>query len=236
MDIPIQYAYITGVGIFALIWLAFFLIKKSIRREMLILSVLASVMGFSQFFFTYDYWQPASIFGSGRLDFESFLLSFLYGGVAAPLYEILFWKKPNYSSKPGNPVWGLVAVVLSGVALSVGVFGLGWNSLYVSSGILIILGISMIAYRPALLKHGLYTGALFALLMFLVLQILAGLFPDIVGLWWKLDNLSGYFVLGIPIEELLSAFSWGFLAGPASELVARTRLPAINAKIFQKLF
>lgn len=224
MVIPIQYGYLTGVALFGIVWLAFFLLKKSVRREMLILSVLSTFLGFTQFFFTKDYWQPASILGPGRLDFESFLLCFCYGGVAAPLYEILFWKKPNYSVRPGNLVGGIIAVFLSVAALSVGVLVFEWNSLYVSSGILLILGITIVAFRPTLLKHALYTGVLFALVMFLVLQILAFLFPGIIEAWWKLENLSGLFVIGIPMEEILSAFSWGFVAGPASELVARIRI------------
>jgi hypothetical protein len=44
-----------------------------------------------------------------------------------------------------------------------------------------------------------------------------------VEAWWELDRLSGVIVAGIPFEELLFAFLWGYVLGPASEVVTRIR-------------
>lgn len=223
MILPLQYAYLVGIGLFALVWVCIYAFKKNVRREMLIMSVLATLLGFTQFFFTHDYWQLLSAFPQGRFDVESFLLSFFYGGVAAPLYEVLFWKQPNYSSKPGNPYLALIVLAFALGATFLGVYGFHINSIYVSSAILFCVGSIIVVNREPLLKHALVTGVLFSLLMFFILQILIYLFPGIIEAWWKLGNLSGMFIYGVPIEEILSAFSWGFVAGPVSELVARLR-------------
>src|SRR3989344_9332964 len=140
MMIPFHYAYLVGIGIFALIWALIYGFKKNVRREMLIMSVFATLLGFTQFFFTYDYWHPVSAFPQGRFDIESFLLSFFYGGVAAPLYEVLFWKQPNYSSKPGNPLVAILVLVFAVGATFLGVFAFHINSIYVSSAILLCVG------------------------------------------------------------------------------------------------
>src|SRR3989344_3799099 len=43
------------------------------------------------------------------------------------------------------------------------------------------------------------------------------LFPGIIQAWWKLENLSGVFVYGIPLEELVWAFGMGMVGGPVYE-------------------
>ena len=221
MGIPIQYAYLTGTGFFVVIWIVLYAFLPKVRKEMLVLSLLSSVLGFSQLMFTQDYWHPLSILGTGRIDIESFILSFCYGGVAAPLHELFFGQgKPAQPYRANLRRTG-IALVVALAAVFVGVYGFGWNSIYVTSAVLLFLGAAMIREHPLLLNHAVITGLLFAFFMYTELEILNFLFPNIISMWWNLPLLSGFFVGNVPVEELLSAFSWGFFAGPISEFSAR---------------
>lgn len=221
MEIPYEYAYLTAVAFFGFFWAVFFLIKPSVRREMLALSFLTMLFGFFQYFYTHDYWQPVTLFGIQRLDLESFFLAFFYGGVGAALYEMLFFEKRNPPAHPGSPHLTILAVPVALILMTVGIFILGWNSLYVSVLILFAFGAAMILYRSVLFKHALYSGLLFMGLTFACASFMMFLFPGVIEKWWMLPNLSGALISGIPVEELLLGFAWGFFAGPASELLAR---------------
>lgn len=222
--VPLHYGYLLGAVLFCAVWVALFLWRRSVRREMLMLSFFSLFLGFTQSMFVGDYWRPESIFGNGTLDVESFILAFCYGGVAAPLYELVHWRSPNYSPKAGNVFFGIAAAIFGVAATLAGIHIFGWNSIYASSAALIVVGITMVAARSRLWKHALYTGVLFAILMFTVLEILELLIPGIIASWWRLENLSGVMIADVPLEEFVSAFSWGFFAGPASELAAKLRL------------
>jgi len=49
------------------------------------------------------------------------------------------------------------------------------------------------------------------LLYFLYFGSILPFYPDYVELYWNLDALSHILILGIPLEELLFAFSFGML-------------------------
>ncbi len=221
MAIPYQYAYLASVAFFGFFWALFFLLKPSVRREMLTLSWITLIAGFLQYFYTHDYWQPMSFFGIHRLDVESFLLAFFYGGVGAALYEMLFFEKRNPATRPGSPLLTVLAIPVAIILMWFGIFVLGWNSLYVSVLVLFLLGTANLLYRATLLENALYSGVLFMGLTFVGASLMIHLYPGVIEQWWALPNLSGVFIGDIPIEELLFGFAWGFFAGPASELVAR---------------
>ena len=54
-------------------------------------------------------------------------------------------------------------------------------------------------------------GLLFSLLYFLYFGSILPFYPDYVELYWNLEALSQVLILGIPLEELLFAFSFGML-------------------------
>ena len=57
-----QYAYLVGLGLFSTIWIAIFVLGKSTRRQMLIMSFLIGFFGPLSEFFYKDYWRPNYIF------------------------------------------------------------------------------------------------------------------------------------------------------------------------------
>jgi hypothetical protein len=75
----------------------------------------------------------------------------------------------------------------------------------------------MVYFRRDLLVDALMSGLLVGLITLVGYIIFSALFPGIVHAWWKLSNLSGVFIFGIPGEELLWAFGLGMVAGPLYE-------------------
>lgn len=221
MLIPFQFAYLFWALFFGAFWLLFYALKPSVRREMLILSVIMGILGpFAEFFATQNYYHPYTMFGT-RIGIEDFLIGFFYGGVGAALYEMFYFRQPNYSSRPGSVPGAAFAVILTFTAMYAGAFVFPSVTIYGLLLVMFLIGSSMIIYRPNLVKHALVTGALMTLLTFVFFQIFITVFPGIVNAWWELDSLSGVLVSGIPLEEILFAFLWGYVLGPASEVVAR---------------
>lgn len=221
MLIPYQFAYLFWALFFGAIWFIFYALKPSVRREMLILSVIMAVLGpFAAYFATHNYYHPYTLFGT-RIGIEDVLIGFFYGGVAAALYEMFYFRQPNYSSRPGSVPGAFFALILTFTAMYAGAFVFPEITIYGLLGVMFLIGTSIIIYRPNLVKHAFLSGGLMVVLTFVFFQIFITMFPGIVNAWWELDKLSGILISGIPFEEILFAFLWGYVLGPASEVVAR---------------
>lgn len=83
----------------------------------------------------------------------------------------------------------------------------------------IIVGLAVAVLRKDLFVSELINGFLLTGLTLLMFRILLAFYPPLFENHWRLNNLSGLFLLGIPIEELLFAFSVGFGAGNLYELI-----------------
>jgi hypothetical protein len=75
------------------IWLAIFLVRPFVRREMFWVSLLTMPFGLAQPLFVPKYWNPPSLFNLAAktgFDVESLIFSFAVGGIVAVLYEAIF--------------------------------------------------------------------------------------------------------------------------------------------------
>jgi hypothetical protein len=214
-----QYAYLVGSIFFLLVWLILFLRRKDLRKEMIIMSLLVAPMGpLSEFFYLRDYWQP-ELFNGWVVGLEDLIFGFTIGGIAAVLYEEVFGRKYVKRHLPKHLGW-MFAVSIAGVVLMiVGNLILGFNSVYVSIFIFLVVGVTIVASRQDLLKKAIYSGFLMGILMLIFYIFFTFVFDGVIQKWWHLKNLSGILVLGAPLEELLWGFGWGFIAGPAYEFV-----------------
>ena len=80
------------------------------------------------------------------------------------------------------------------------------------------------------------SGLSVGILMFLFYKIWIALYPNIIQHWWKLENISGILILGVPLEEIIWGFSWGIVGGTIYEFVRGTSFKNLtNTKqIFSK--
>ncbi|MBI4054002.1 MAG: hypothetical protein HY397_01590 [Candidatus Doudnabacteria bacterium] len=215
-----QYAYLVGLVFFLGVWLVLFFLRGDLRKEMIIMSFLTAPLGFTQPFYFRDYWRPSYAWGdmANGVGIENILFGFVMGGIAAVIYEEIFGKKYAKRRLPLHPYWMLGFVAFGIAWMFIGTQVLGFNSMYTTIAILLAVGMFILVFRHDLIRDAFFSGLLVGGLMFVFyLFFFTPLFPNIGREWWLLQNLSGLSLNGVPIEELVWAFSWGFVAGPAYE-------------------
>ena len=213
----VGYKYLIGTGIFFVIWLSLFLYRKKLRKEMLVMGFIYALMGpLTSFLFLRDYWNPDYLFSIFGFGIEDILFGFFIGGIAAIIYEAFFIKKFRRVKKETNQkIFYLIIIgIILFFVLNL-VFKL--NTIYASSIGLVIIAIVILIQRKDLIKNAIASGILVTIIIFIFYLTFILIFPNIIETWWQLEKISGILLLGVPIEELLWGFSFGFLAGPFYE-------------------
>lgn len=212
-----DFRYLIGTGIFFVIWLALFLYRKKLRKEMVVMSLLVMPLGpLAEILHFGDYWNPGYIFTFMGVGIEDVLYAFFIGGIAAVIYEEFFITKFKRVKAESNSK--MIALAIAGLVIFIvlnTIFKI--NSIHASSIGFLIIGAIMLFKRRDLIKHAFMSGVLVALVTFVFYLIYVAMFPGIIQEWWQLENLSGILILGMPIEELTWAFAWGFFIGPIYE-------------------
>jgi len=223
----LRYAYFIGDLFFLSVWFILFLRRRDLRREMLTMSLVVAPMGpLSEIFYLRDYWRP-ELFNGWHIGIEDLIFAFAIGGIAAVVYEEIFGKKYTKRHLSSHPKWMLTVAVFGLVWMLVGNIILRINSIYVSALGFMIIGIFVLFFRHDLLKDALFSGLLVGALMFIFYLLWNFVFgDDLIQKWWLLKNISGILVLGVPLEELMWGFGWGFVAGPAYEFINGLRIKA----------
>lgn len=202
------------------IWLTiyFLLDTKDKKREMFIVSLWTSLLGFTEPLFVPEYWAPPSLFNLAirtGLDIESLIFSFAIGGIAVVIYERIFRttheKMPvpvQHAIRHRYHLWAILSAPIIFVLL---IIMTNLNSIYTAEIAMVLGGLFAWYCRPDLKKKMIASAFLFLGLYFFYFLTLIALYPGYVEKVWNLKAISGVLILGIPLEELLFAFSFGFL-------------------------
>jgi hypothetical protein len=215
-----QYAWLIWSLLLVGIWLVIYIIlkDKDKRREMLIVSLLTSLTGLTEPLFVPAYWNPPSLFNLAaltRFDIESLIFSFGVGGIAIILYELIF--RPGHEKMTAQShhdkqhryhLWAILAMPIIFIIL---LFTTKLNPIYISVISLVLGGIATWYCRPDLKKKMIVSAFLFLALYFFYFLTLTTIYPGYVQQVWNFKNISGILITGIPLEELLYAFSFGFM-------------------------
>lgn len=210
------YVYLIGTGIYALLWILFYLKRKDLRRKILFSSLFAAPLGISEKLFIPQYWTPKfqTINITDELFLESFLFCFFLGGVVSVFYQVLF-KEKNFKFKKINP--------------------------YLTTSTLIIF--LLYFFRPFNINPMYYVLTSLFLGSFIVMYYLGKkdsikiIYSSIINttfysifyffLWYTfpqlpasydIDKLSGILFGGIPIEEFLWIMSYSLFWTPLYEI------------------
>lgn len=209
-----RYAYLL-FGLTLLVpWIAAHLARPDLRRELWVSSLVTVPLGpIFQYWYLRDYWRPA-LLGPWPVGVEDLLFGFTAGGLGAVSYEVLFNRArvPRYGRQ--NPVFFVLAF-LGGLGAHALLVPAGVNSIYVSIAVFAAVTAFMLVRRPDLVVVALVSGLSLAVLMVAAYQGVLLLHEGLFTEHWMLDNLSGAFVLGVPIEEPLWGLGWGAFIGTA---------------------
>ncbi len=219
-----QYAYLFG-NLFILfpVWFLLYLHRRDLRVDILIMSLVFGICGpLSELWYLQDYWQPQTITGTS-IGIEDFLFGFFIGGIISVLYLEIFNKHISKKRTRNHPTrFFFLFITLIILFVSFYVFGL--NSIYASVITFLALAIFIYHKRRDLFVDQLMSGIFLAGMMFLFYLVFLYIFPDAINRWWFLKNISGVLILGIPVEELLWAFSFGLVGGPIYEFINGFRI------------
>jgi hypothetical protein len=219
------YIYLYGSLLIFLVWLVFYALRKDLRRQLWVMSLLTAPLGLSELFFVPEYWRPLTVFKT-PISLEDFLFSFVVGGVGAVAYEVFFARRIAVIERGVGYYRQRSLVFLGPLSLLVLWFFAGWRFMpSVLVGMLVTL-LLMLVLRRDLFWPAIFAGGFLALLHLLVLLILRHFFP-LMLLQWNVTNLQGVLLAGIPIEEVL----WAFLTGANVAVFYEFWRPAELARI-----
>jgi len=211
-----QYVWFIWSLIILALWVIIYLSKKGVRKEMLKMSLITMPFGLTEPLFVPEYWFPPSLFDLAEktgFDIESLIFSFAIGGIGTVLYNLIFKRdlaEIAYSER-SHQRHRLHIYILFIPVIVFGVLALftSLNHIYCGIMALFIGGLATLYCRPDLKGKIWVGGILFTILYFIYFGSILLFYPQYVKLFWNLNSLSDFFLFGIPIEELLFAFTFG---------------------------
>lgn len=210
------FAYLLMSTALFLVWLALYGLRRDLNRTMLRVSLVTALLGLTEPLFVPKYWNPYTIFDLARrtgFDLESLLFSFAIGGIVFAAYEACFHLAPGESMAGernerqhrhhrvalASPF--LVFVIVATVTKL--------NPIY-SSAIALVVGFFATLYcRRDLWLKMIVSGGFFLAVYFIVFVLFNLAFPGYVVAVWNLKDLSGVRLAGVPLEEVMFAFTFG---------------------------
>lgn len=200
------------------IWIILFIFKTNLRKEMLIASIFTMPFGLTEPLFVPEYWNPITLFNLAKtiqFDLESLIFSFVIGGIGAVLYESIFRVKHIKISKHEMHMkrHKMHPLALSSpiIVFAILFFLTKLNPIYIGIISMFFGALFTLYCRPDLKNKIWYGGLLFFLIYFVSFLISIMIYPNWVQATWNLKEISGILILGIPLEELLFAFTFGML-------------------------
>ncbi len=225
-----MFEWITFALIWDVVWLAIYVWKPHLRRQMLWVSLFTAFTGLAEPLFVPRYWTPPSLFNlaaTTHFDAESLIFSWGTGGIGSVLYEATLnirHHKMTSEEKHRERRWlHLFSLVVMPIVFGVLFFLTGLNPIYCVSAALFAGAVAAVICRPDLGWNTLLGGLLFMGLYFVLFYFIILLFPWFIGAW-NLPALSGFLLFGVPLEELLFAFSFGMMWSGVYEHVRYYRL------------
>jgi len=221
-----NYIYLIGSLLFFIVWCLFFYLRKDLRKEMLVMSLLILPLGpISEYWYFKDYWQPDLLL-PWLINIEDLIFAWSIGGIGAVVYEI-FFNKINYKRR--NPKKLPVLALFFGIIILSLIAGEYYkiNSIYSSSFGFLIIGLIILLRRRDVWKDLIFSGFFVALIMFIIYSFLLPQLPAcyLDRIWLLHGTVHGYKIFNlIPLTEMIWGFSWGIAIGSLYEFWQGYRL------------
>lgn len=201
--IPLKFAYLVGT-LTTLIPLVFIcIIRKDLRPGIIKAALILIPCGLfcEYFFWTKDWWHPATITNT-KLGIEDVLLSASNGGFVFALY-FTFFRNQKIISKNVNIKKSSFILILNLFLLSFLFWGIKLSSFYATTTCFLLTCTILFYKKPTVIIPSLFTGAVMVFSYIPVYLILITTVPELIIRIWYMQNLSGVLFLGIPIEDIV---------------------------------
>lgn len=211
-----EHVWLLWSAAFLIPWAILFYAYRHHRRVMWRVSLATMPFGLTEPLFVPEYWNPPTLFDLAQrtgFDIESLIFCFGIGGVGAVLYSIFSHGRdepvpPHVKQLPLHRHH--YKALLSPIVAFPLLFLFPWNPIYPAIGAMAAGAVATMLCRPDLIKTTWIGGLLFLAYYFIFFLLLEVTAPGYVEHVWNLPDLTGVLVLGIPLEELLFAITFGF--------------------------
>lgn len=215
--------------VFLVFWLALFIWKKDIRKEMLIMSIIFAFAGpLADILYTQDWWHPSTLTNT-PIGLEAFFVGFMIGGIASVIYEDIFKKKLKIrkvsKTKEVKSNFGFLFILSISAVLFFGTFYLlKFNSLIATIIALLIPTVIIWIKRKDLIIDSLATGVLLVIVASLIYTVLEFLTPGWIYAFWYFKNIPNIIIFSLPLDDIIWYFLAGLFIGPLYEYWQEGRL------------
>lgn len=232
-----QLAWLLWSLILVSIWVIIYVLlySKECKKEMLLMSLWTTLLGFTEPLFVPLYWNPPSLFDLAHrtgFDIESFIFSFAIGGIAVAIYERVHHtsheKIKMYEHHLPRHRYHLLSILSSPLIFLILFFTTSLNPIYSAIIAMLVGGLFSWYCRPDLKEKMITSAFIFLGIYFVYFLTLITLYPGYVEQVWNLKIISGILILGIPLEELLFAFSFGFMWSSVYEHLTWKKLKLVK--------
>ena len=209
-----------------LIWLIIYSARPFVRKELIVVSSFTTAFSLTGPLFIPEYWNPPTLFNLSTtigVDIESLIFSFAIGGIASVFYEAIFGfdhQKMNHTERQ----WFHWLTLMLPPLVFIPLHQLTQvNPIYSVSIAMFSGGFFTILCRPDLKWNILVGGVLFTGFYFIFFLIVNLIFPNFINVW-NFTQISGIIILGVPLEEILFAFTFGMIWSSVYEHILGYRL------------
>ncbi|KKQ36218.1 MAG: hypothetical protein US52_C0005G0008 [candidate division WS6 bacterium GW2011_GWA2_37_6] len=219
-----EHPYLIGSLYFFGIWIVLFILNKKDKKEQLVFGIIGGVLGvLVEQMHLNDWWRPNFIY-----DFPIHIEDIFFGigvmGISSVLYEFLFKKKQKSYSKLRPTKRYKIILFIVAIFSMFGMYILFdvhsfWTSVIATFTVVIFIEIK----RPDLTSSMVISGLLMVLIALPSYWIGLTLQPNAIDSDWVNSKLSGYQIIGLPIEEYIWFFLVGFGSSALWELAKGTK-------------
>lgn len=224
------YEYFIGSLITLAFWMFLFAERKDLRREMLTVSAIATMVSlvlmltmWDRWLWLEDWWHPKTITGT-PFGLEDLIYNFGVAGVAAVVFPIVFRKKLYAQERAMHETRALAFLIALSIGLLVISIFIRVHSFPATLMSLTMPALLLLKKRPDLILDSLASGLIMAILGLFGFLIIQTLNPNFVQQTYFLGRLSGIQILGYPVEDIAWYFAVGVLMGPIYAFWKNARL------------
>jgi len=216
-----QFAYLTAALIFIAVWIVLFVLRKDLRREMIVMSLIATPLGLFDIIAVPLYWQPQTLFNI-PVGIEGLVYSFALGGITSVLYAEIAHKRFQHIHKYHKGAALIVLAATAAIFLPLALEKVIHPAIIIY--IILLTGLGVMLYlRKDLVKSSLIGAFSFGILYFILIKTWLTIYPAAAE-WFIFKGLPQVHLLGVPLWELLFGIIFAAYWGNVYQLIFGYRL------------
>ncbi len=199
------------------------------RLPMLLSAVLSAPFAFLSIHFVPAYWEPVRVveFGTG---IEDLLFSFANGGIVWFMVTLPVHKRISIDIRLKRVMWRYMVCSIGGLSLGfIPIIILGYDPMKVALAGIIIVGAVLLWFRPELWIVSAVGAVGFGAFYTVICLVSFYLNPWFLH-QWNPAALSGYTLMGVPIEEIVWSIAFGAVWSLVMAYSFETRILPIEQK------